>query len=347
MYRWNIFTRKFDLTGVGGTIIPELPETISAWNFGLAYSLGVTTIQGADGNPLSSTNPAVFTVPSNVTDGTLIKTEITSNITFDDAVGASSVFVDSLFGFLTGDDTVTGGGSPIPFFIYVALDNTDANPVFFVSRLPNYKTFLDASIFNEGSGNADFHQSGLTLTNVTTANYDSSSCLLLGTIECSLDGTDDWTVESIYTPSSDIGMGLFAEKPRNFPRGVIGARAGSYFKDNGGTAPTMDLTDQFSYLIEKAGRFHWDLSFRLGGTPLGDVEAQLIRPLVGFVGTTLTCVGTLGEEIEGLQVNRDLVAIEANSNNFVLSKVDGTPSVIMNSELEARDVLRCQISYNL
>lgn len=327
------------------------PLKIGFSNIALTYSAGTATFKGADGNDWSAGNPGKITLPSNVTPSTLIEVELTTNKTFDDANG-TSIFTGSLFGFLTGDDTNAGGGNPIPFFIYASLDNTDSNPIFWVSRIPNHKTFTTSQVFNAGSGSADFGRSGLTLESVTVGNYEGSSCILIGTFDASLNGSDDWVVENVENFAYDLGIGRFAQKVRIFPRGVMGARTGSYFIDNGGTAPTINTNTQATYLIDLSGRFHWDISLMITGSPAGDVEARLIRPLVGFVGTTLNCIGTWASEIAGMHVNKDLIAVESvgaggATEHFFFNKCDGSATRMQYSEIAANDILRVQISYNL
>ena len=70
-----------------------------AENIGIAYSGGTFTVQGADGNALSSTNPGYINLQS-TTAGRQIKIAVTSNQTFTD--GSSGTIDNQRFGLTTG-----------------------------------------------------------------------------------------------------------------------------------------------------------------------------------------------------------------------------------------------------
>jgi len=347
-------TNSVDIS-VNGNIKTNLTNGIGCHNLGLFYSSPTATIKGADNNNLSATNPAYITTKSNVTPGKLITTAITSNVTFADAGGAS-VFAGSLFGFLTGDDsstvtTETTVLTGISFFIYAMLDSNDANPVFSISPVPTIKIPKDGSaiLANAASGSADNPYDSMTLTSVTTANYESSNVTLVGTFQANINGSDDWTITSV-SPTSFFGFGQFSMEGFGIPFGCSSAASGSLFIDNGGTAPTINaaLSTAKYNLSALSSQIEIVYDITLTGSPSGAVDARLVGPIPRSAGLSFLGFGYIKKTGTGVLLPVTIQRGEGNNAYyFDLLKNDGTTAKYQYDELDSGDTLFLQTTYRI
>jgi hypothetical protein len=339
-----------DTDGYVQLVGPFGPQ-VGAYNLGLTYSAGTATIKGADGNDLSATNPGFVVIPSNVTNGKLITYTLTSNVTFDDANGASSIFAGSLFGFDTGDDTSTiaqGGGirSGIVFFLYAIADNTDANLTFAVGQNPSIENSF-TSIYDAGSGSADIRFDRLTVENVTIANYENVAMTMIGCFNATLNGSDDWVITDVDMLDG-FGINRYYGGLIGIPLGTKGSTTNSVFIDNGGTAPTINTTTSFCrYQIDYFGRsLNVYYNLILTGSPSGAANIQMLAPNIGRLGQrSVNVAGYLVKTGTAERYPITMILAAPNNNHyFTLPKVDGTSGVWQYEELDSGDSLILQIS---
>ena len=329
-------------TAVTGNQLTTMTNGLGVHNLAMTFSTPTVTILGSDGAALSASNTGYVTLRSNVTEGELVTIPITSNFTFQDAAG-TSVFAGSLFGFATGDNTSTGGGSTIPFFLYAVADDANANMTFVVSRVPQLKITTAATLFDAAGGGADNAYDILALESITVANYDANEMTLIGSFNMHIDGSDDWDIQSVS--NNEVGIGRFAQDRRNMNFGVNGASASSLFRANGGTAPTVD-NGQFLYKILTSGSVVWEFSFELSGNGATAVDAQLIMPISGSTGTTFSMYGTYTTIADGAQ--HVVVYQRQNGVDYTeLVKPDGTTARFQYDEMLNNDVCRGSITYTL
>jgi hypothetical protein len=269
-------------------------------NLGIAYSSGTFTVQGATAS-LSSTNPAYITLPSRATPGLQNTFTVTANQTFTDATGTNTLG-NSLFGFTTN----IAYAQDVPFYIYFAADNTDSNGTFFISRVPHRTVCPTAgNIGQSGNTLASTQGSFFALAAITAANFASQPCICIGAFRMRYTSSAvPWTVQTLTdgsTPSLAVnlqadGIGCFHEGTRfQVATGQFGAATGSFFANNGGTAPAW-TTQSYNYTIHKNGFVRFDISGATSSAGSGAVTATLPLPLEsidsgGVPGTFLTSTG--------------------------------------------------------
>jgi hypothetical protein len=261
-------------------------------NIGIAYSSGTFTVQGADGNSLSSTNKGWVALESVGTPGEIVLHEITSNSSFDDSAGTSDI-VNNLFGVTTGDDW---GANDIPFWLYACADTSDTNPVFAVVRMPNLSRCpVTAEIGTPSSAVADEGYSMFIMDSVTASNYNNASCAPIGCFRMRFTqpgGADDWTVQSLQAGKDGIGN-FHGGEIFTFPTGVMGASSGTHIQANGGTAPVFSTTT-VNYWVDRDALVTVDyITEGDGGTDgSGSVTSWMTLPWQGFSANLGSYVGT-------------------------------------------------------
>jgi len=240
-------------------------------NLGITYSGSTFSITAADGSALSSSNPAFVTLSSK-TAGILKTITVTANQSFIDATGASTIS-GNLFGLTAG----VAATNAIPFFIYAVLNDAETAIAFMVSRYPNTRVSpIAANIGQSGSAIADTQGSFFSLTSITATDYDSNPCICIGSFRMTMSAGNDWTVTALDV--SD-GIGCFQEnRAFTWGTGLWGAAAGSFFYNNGGTAPTF--TDiGIGYYVDRMNQFQTSVKLvNCNGAGVGAVSLQLALP---------------------------------------------------------------------
>ena len=352
-------TGSISTSGSGSTITiagggsPVGP--IGVINLGMVYTsgTGTITIRGANGSNLSASNPAFITLPSNVTVSKLVTYTLTSNYTFRDAnAGASSAWQGSLFGQDSGDNMDTTTGSPIGFYIYPILDNTDQNLQFMTTRMPNISKVYDNTgnrlFVNPGLGTADTAWTQMALNSLTIANYQNSNTTCIGTIDMYMDGTDDWYVHSV---DDDVcGIGRFSENDRRPNMGTSGASPNSYFRPNGGTVPSVDLVSNnaWHYQISREGLVHWEWLSDLTSNGVGAVQCQMIIPIRGPNGTRVPGMSLLRDNSAGGTYTLYACQVDiTNAAYFSVFRADGTTAQLLYNQMGSADQWRGSITYLL
>lgn len=215
-------------------------------NLGISYGSSTFSVTSASGSALSGTrNTAFVTLPSASTPGVLVPVRVTSDQTFIDDSGASTI-VGNLFGFASGD-TMTG--LDVPFFIYACMNDADDEVAFSISRTPAMDLVPNISYIGKtGSANADRSYSHFFLGDPTLAEYDENPCQMIGSFRMRLTTSGgDWTVQAL---SNVDGIGRFQERRRfELAEGVKGAEAGSFFELNGGTTDPVWADQFYAYTI--------------------------------------------------------------------------------------------------
>lgn len=216
-------------------------------NIGVGLSAGTFSVQGANGLALSEANPGFVTMPSKAAPGKMLSFTFTANQSFIDDNGASNI-IGNLFGLPTGEAYT----EDIPFYLYLVQDDAATSPKFACSRIPNRTTSpAAANIGCPGTATADTQGSMFIFSSVTIANYEQNPCICLGSFRMRMSALNDWTVQVL---GNSDGVGLFNDSTVfNMPLGVFGAAAGTFLKDNAGTAPIF-TTNSFTYTMDKAGR---------------------------------------------------------------------------------------------
>jgi hypothetical protein len=262
-----------DFSVTTGFVQANSTKSVGFANLGITLSAGTFSITAANGSALSSTNRGYVTIRSTVTPGTLVTIPITANQSFIDDAGASTI-IGNTFGLTSG----TAYAQDIPFAIYAVADSTETSINFGISR---YWAFTNSPVAGRlgktGSAVATVTGSIFLFGNPTVANYASQSLLRIGWIRMRMSASDDWTVQTL-----GVNDGLRLQMIRGdwtFPTGVFGAAVGSYFRDNGGTAPTFDATSTYVYSLFEGGYFSFLINLVAGGADgVGAVEARLTTP---------------------------------------------------------------------
>lgn len=244
-----------------------------AENIGIAYNsgTGVFSVQGGDGNALSSTNPGYINIQSKVTPGKQLKIAVTANQTFIDDVGSSEI-IGNLFGLVTG----VAATNTIPFFIYAVINDSDNAIAFMISRFPNTRISpVSAKIGKSGSAVADSQGSFFSLANITVTDYDSNPCVSIGSFRMTMSASDDWTVTTL---DFQDGIGCFQEDRQfTWGTGLWGNASGKYYADNGGTAPSFS-TNNIGYWIDRNNQMQFSTQFTNATAGVGAVNLQLCVP---------------------------------------------------------------------
>ena len=277
----------------GDVALADRTRLFHGWtsNIGIAYSAGVFTVQGADGNALSSTNKGWVALESLVTPGKIILHEITANSTFQDSAGTTTI-IGNLFGLTAGDNW---GTNDIPFWLYCCTNTSDASPIFGIARQPAMaRVPVAVEIGTPASAVADEGYSMFMLSSVTVASYVAGACATIGAFRMRFTqaATDDWTVQALMAGADGVGNShegsIFV-----LPTGVMGASSGTHIQPNGGTAATFSTTT-VNYWIDRNGLITVDYIIEGdGGTDgAGAVTMWAVLPHQGFASNLGSYVGS-------------------------------------------------------
>jgi len=261
---------------------------INGWNenLGMAVSGSTFTVLGAFGTALSLRNAAYISFPSSTAGITKI-IRITANASM--TTGSASDIAGQRFGLTAG----AAWNQDIPFFLYAVLDSTETAVAFMVSRNPNARVSpVAASIGKAGAtvnvDDGDF----FSLNNITVANYAEQSCVCLGTFRMRFNAANYFTVQALVL--GEDGVNVFCEN-QNYvvDTGLFGAAAGSFFRDNGGTAPIW-TNQQMTYSVERSGVVKVNFQYETNTTPgAGAVTTQMILPY-SIKNNTFPMLGSAG-----------------------------------------------------
>lgn len=262
-------------TGAGSLLYTPANFTVGYSNFGIAYNAGtgVFTVQSASGAALSATNPGYVSFPSIATPGQFTTLAVTANQNFIDDTGASEI-IGNLFGFTTGVAIAVD----VPFYIYAVLNDAENAVQFMCGRTP-HRTLspTSANIGFPGTPGTNIQNAFFSFDTITTTQWDSNPCVVIGSFRMQMSASDDWTVQTLST--SD-GVGRFNEGTSfTMPLGQFGANASTYTIPNGGTAPVF-TTSTYTYFVKKNGTCNCACALGGdGGTDgSGAVEARVAIP---------------------------------------------------------------------
>lgn len=270
--KYNALTGQINVSQPGSSSSGN-SQTDGAYNLGIDLTSGTFTIQGSDGNTLSSSNVGYIYMPSS-TVGQSIQYQITTDQSFDDASAAGgSDIIGNLFGLTTG----VAESNDVPFYIYAVSDSTEATVSFGISRIPNLVvTPAAGSLGSPSSATADVQASVFFFDSVTLANYAARPVICIGSFRMTMSASDDWTVSTL---AANDGMGKFQEGiVFDVVAGQYGNAAGKYFADNGGTAPAF-TSNTNSYMISPAGFIMYNGEFvNCSSGGVGGVSVQQYIP---------------------------------------------------------------------
>lgn len=302
-----------------------LPNSgIQASNIGIAYSAGTFTVQGYDGTALSATNPGIVWLQDKTNPGRLKKYLVTANQTFTD--GAAGTTATQRWNLTAGVNWATD----MPFYLYAVGNDAETTIAFMISRIPHATVSpAAASIGKTGAivnvGQGDF----FSLANITVADYDANPCLLLGSFRMQFVGaTNSWTVQTLTTTD---GIGNYQEgKVFSVAKGQLGAAAGKFFANNGGTAP--DASAGISvYTIDRNGLVVIDIGGNIDTAGVGAGACTLISPfrrtsgLVHASGFWVSAGGSPGSTIvTTFAGSSDTFILIANTLTAVIDAVELT-----------------------
>src|SRR5690606_36075643 len=215
-------------------------------------------------------------IPNKTLPGLLNTYAINANQSFSDSASGGSTIIGNLFGLPTG----VSYNEDIPFYIYAILDDAETTPVFACSRIPTRTTSPAAANMGcPGTPTANTQGSMFIFSSVTIANYEQNPCVCLGSFRMRMSALDDWNVQAL---GNSDGFGLFNESTVfNFPVATFGAAAGTFLKDNAGTAPIF-TTNSFTYTMDKAGRSlaSYFMAGDGGADGAGDVITDMATPFI-------------------------------------------------------------------
>jgi hypothetical protein len=250
-------------------------------NLGITYSGGTFSVTQADSSSLSSVSPGFITVPDRANPGRQRVFKVSANQSFTDSAGSNQIG-NSLFGFTTA----IAFAQDVPFFIYFAADNSDATGTFFISRVPHRSVCpVAGNIGQSGDTNASTQGSFFALQAVTAANFAGQPCVCIGAFRMQYTGSS-WTVQTLSDGSSSSstnkqadGIGCFHSGSKfSVATGQFGAASGSFFTNNGGTAPAWS-SQSFSYSIHQNGDCRFSISGATSSAGSGAVTATIALPI--------------------------------------------------------------------
>lgn len=254
-------------------------------NLGITLSAGTFSVTQANGSALSTSDAAYVTIPDRANPGRQRVFRVIANQSFTDSSGSNQIG-NNLFGLTTA----VAYAADVPFYIYAAADSTDANLTFFISRIP-HRTIcpLAASIAQSGNTNASTQGGFFALQAITAANFDSQPCICIGAFRMRYTGSS-WTVQtltdgSVASNQSNLqadGIGCFHEGTKFLmTTGQFGAATGSFFLNNGGTAPAWSSQAQ-AFTIERNGSLQIVMSAATSTAGAGAVLATLALPFISL-----------------------------------------------------------------
>lgn len=242
-------------------------------NLSMSLASNTVTIKDYTGTDLGINNPGIITIPSNGTDGEMIARVLSANLVynFDNLTGA-------LFNMPTGENHAES----FPVYLGVLLNATDNSTFPVVSVAPHIvrAPSNSAEIGMPSGPSAASQQWSICFIdqNVTAADYVDHHIMYIGSVTCTRNGSDVWTVDALNMDYD--GIGKFQEG-RQFTHGVglFGAGSGSPIAANGGTAPVF-TTNYVDYSIGIDGQIDYNCEYAGdGGTDgSGAVSAILQLP---------------------------------------------------------------------
>lgn len=330
------------LTSDGTNWISTAPINGISANLGISYSAGTFTVNDALGNALSATNPGYITLPSRATPGQSKTFKITANQSFTDVVGSNQLG-NSLFGLTSN----VAFAQDIPFYIYFGADNADANGTFFISRVP-HRTVCPAAgnIGQSGNTLASTQGSFFAMQAVTAANFAGISCICIGAFRMRYaSAASPWTVQTLTDGSTTTGINQQADGIGCFHEGTkfvvatghFGNAAGSFFLNNGGTAPVWSTQGQ-SYQILKSGAVTVETAGVTNSAGSGAVTA-----FMGLVFVNWNSTGTMGTL--GFTGSFGIFQSQANATNVALVGQTGASTALFSNAQVSQSSFNSQMTY--
>lgn len=304
-------------------------------NLGISYSAGTFTVRGASAS-LSSTNKAWICMPSK-TAGNNVLVEITANQDFIDDAGASEI-IGNLFGLTTGVAVTVD----IPFYLYAILNDSENAVAFACARIPNLN-FSPAAVKlgKPGSAVADSQGSMFIFDDVTVADYESNPVICLGSFRMRMSASDDWTVQSLVV--SQDGIGLYQESINFvFPNGQFGSASSSFFRPNGGTAPTSANTPVYN--IKRNGQFQSALLGIISGAGVGAVHLQYVIPFIPLLGGSYSGNGVWIRASDAKIFSLNMQTQSLNYTTLIRYVTDVGTGLVLNSSISISDAFLLNIS---
>jgi len=260
-------------------------------NMKITLSAGILTITGADGNPLSDTNPGFVVVPS-VTGGDMKSLKVSSDYLFHDDAHASSDLTNLGFGLTETVDWA----EDVPFFIGVInradseLNGTDGNSTFFITKNLIMRTSPSAADDIGDTTAIPVNDSADVILimgdNYTQANYVSLPTQITGAFRMQwVTSTDDWTVQTLEN-SDGIGATQIqrtSDRVYTMPKGQNGALA-SEFLGSTGVVPTWATPANvvYTYQINLEGWVSVNLQTNNAGAANETGQADVLSMVVPY-----------------------------------------------------------------
>lgn len=307
-------------------------------NLGITQSAGTTlTVNASNGTALSASNPAYVTLQSLTNPGRLITYKITANQLFTQAQLGNNLF---------GITTAVNWLQDMPFYLY-AVSNANAGEnaiAFMIARVPSATSSPIAGLIGQnGNTNASTALSMFSLTSITAADYASSPCLCLGCFRMQYTGsTALWTIQTL---NKQDGIGNFFDGYIFImPTGQNGATSGSYFSNNGGTAPTW-ASQLLSYQIYKNRFVVCQFIGNNVSAGAGAVEARVFVPIPGNL--IIQGSGLIQGNAYTAVLNLTNIASVVNYTNLYQNNAAGN-GLMTNAQLNTANTnTQFQLTYNL
>lgn len=219
-------------------------------NLGISLSAGTITISGYDGTALSATNKAYVGMKDVASSGYSKTYTLTANYAHDDAAGTSD-WIGNTFGFTAG----IASNTDFPLYLYLGTHDNGTTVTPFWSRTPGMNIVpITSEIGTPSSAIADKQFSFWAWSSITAGDYDGNPCLMIGSVRArKVTTADDMTIQVF---NANDGFGKFQDSTVfTLLTGTFGAASGSFFYDNGGTAP--QFTDEnCRYSVSRDGSVH-------------------------------------------------------------------------------------------
>lgn len=208
---------------------------VGAHKLGMSLSSGTFSIIQSDGRDLSTSEPGFVTSKSK-TAGQLREYFVTANQSFDDASAAGgSDIIGALFGLPTGV-AIT---SDVKFIGYAVVNDSEDSIQIMIGTDDTLETSPTSTLIGTPSSPTDASDSNslFSFSDITTTDWDDNPCVPIFEIRMRMDGSDDWTVESLnstdgfilsdsYAPSSKItkfsASGTWTKDSRTKTAKIIG-----------------------------------------------------------------------------------------------------------------------------
>jgi len=277
------------------------------------------------------TGHALVRMPS-VTAGTNVDINLRGySYTFNDATHGSDHLTDMGFGVTETVDWA----EDVPWFIYlVNEDDTAANVGAFIAKDPTLGvTPAAGSIHDKTAAAAGDTQNSIFGMWADDAGKAAKPCILIGAIRMQWDTTNDsWTVQTLGN-NDGVGKDRLAKTfgaSYVMPFAQMGARAGTFLIDNGGTAPLF-TDNAFNYNLGADGTVQ--ARVRLVGDPgddgAGAVTAHMSIPYASVETFDSQSLPTYVNEATNGTYYANL-KVSAAAGGAYVSWLDSTGNVIQN-----------------